>query len=72
MFRDYAEFLKSRIEILIDSKQEHIIAGKVQSFEDYKRCIGYIQGVKDAIKTIEESCKKYYKSDKEETIVIEE
>lgn len=70
MFRDHAEFIKSRIGFLVSAKQEQIVSGKVDTFEDYKRCIGYVQGVRDAIKIIDESCDKYYSNDDDEEIIV--
>lgn len=45
--------IKKSIASLLVKKEEQIIGGKVDSFEHYKKCVGYIEGVRDALKVIE-------------------
>lgn len=44
----------------IERASEHLADGMANSFEDYKRRIGYIQGLKDALEIAEGIHKKLY------------
>jgi rubrerythrin len=58
--------LKKRINEEIFRESELLINGSVSCFDDYKKHVGIIRGLKLSLKTIEETI-KFYEEDKEDS-----